>query len=317
MLNAIIFISLLLNGICSALETQNSTEAIGNLYFVGYIVPNITLTKNMLELGTGNQFGPVIAVSTKVKLPNMGQMTVTMKRCFSIYDNPFFELVEVDPSLDSLVSPGVSVPGYLGYVVDDVKKAGKTLENAAFIQVARAQDYSFAYYRGINGVLIKLVISELVPARGGINIPQAPINLGPVKHVDLAILQFEACKTQLSNALSITWQPDFISAGTPFLFPEGVFLTNASLVASNTPIEIELEYVLPSLGIFNCSDSVPVFHVSYSAKNGTMNAVNSQMLAAGYILNTSVTIPPYGLILTFYIAPDKSWVEVVDERFDI
>jgi hypothetical protein len=202
-------------------------------------------------------------------------------------------------------------------VVKDVKKAGRTLENANFVEIARAQDYSFAFYEGVNGILIQLAISELIPSTNSINIPQAPINLGRIKHVDLAILQFEACKTQLSNGLSITWQQDFISTGTPFLFPEAVFLTNSSLVASNTIFEIELEYVLPSLGIFNCTNNTPIFHVSYSAKNGTMDSVNNQILSAGYVLNTSTTIPPYGLILAFYIAPDNSWVEVVDERFDI
>jgi hypothetical protein len=69
---SLILLFLLSNGFCYSLVSQDSTEVIGDLDFVGYIVPNVSLNKNMLQLGTGNQFGSVTNISTKVKLSHTG-----------------------------------------------------------------------------------------------------------------------------------------------------------------------------------------------------------------------------------------------------
>lgn len=301
----LLFILLVL---CTAIQPH-----LGSLDIAGYVVPNVEFARNQWSAGTGTLFGPITQQRCKVFLPHGVKKEILLKSTRSIRNNPTLELVEANPAIGPWApqTDSGSGPGYFGYIVDNIHQSGATLRSAGMKEIALC-DSGFAFYRGINGLLFKLITSHLFVSKGG----YYPTDLGPITHVDVAIQNFEGVRDQLSDALDVIWS-EVSYPNTPFTFPDGTHNVDIRVGVTDTRPLIELEFAAPPLGVFGSTNTSYNYHVTYTVPAGTMDAVNTQMLDAGFVLNTYFTAEGFGLVLGYYVSPETdAWIEIVDERFD-
>lgn len=288
---------------------------LGPLQVATVVVNNLDSAMEQWSAGTGTQFNPVESEDVFVKTSQSGWHLIRLKSALSVRNGPFLELVQATPAIGPWAHQKNigSTPGYQVYVVNNIDQAGSRLVSAGMKKIARACNFSI--YQGANGILIKLMKSGSLPA-GKINVPQAAIDLGGISHTDIAIQNLPSTRDQLAQALNINWT-EFDSNNVPFDFTDGVHLVNTSVLASTSKPVIELELVTPPLGVWATTTSSYNFHVAYTVPAGSVSAVDLQMKAANYTLNTYINFPGIGMILTYYTNSDNIWIEVVDVRFDL
>lgn len=295
----------------------DNSVTLGSLQVSGLVVSNLEDSMNKWSAGTGTEFGPIIERTYNVALPGNAHQHVTVRSAFSVRGNPFLELVQVDNPIGPWApQPDPSfVPGYIGYVVKDIKEAGDMLAAAGMVEIANSGN-KFTFYQGVNGIIIKLIKEDVLPSSPGDNTPQADMDFGPIVHTDVSVSLIEGVKTQLGSVLGITWN-DVFFPGTPWTYyPEGVVLGDVHVAASIEEPEIELENITPGYEVFGVSPTVYNWHVAYRVPTGTIPAAMAQMEAAGFILKTSAELTGLGIVLVFYATPDGAFVEIVDALVD-
>lgn len=289
---------------------------LGSLQASALVVDNLEAALSMWSAGTGAEFSPVTTDDCVVFLSSGGPTHVTIRSAYSVYSDPFIELVEANPPVGPW-APQVdsnNAVGYQVYAVSNIHQVDATMVNAGLTKIAFSGN-KFAFYKAANGLLIKVINEKLLPPSGGTNIPQAPIDIGPVKHTDVAVRDQDTLKTQFSTLFSINWT-DFAFTDNPITFPEGTVLVDVNVAVSDAIPQIQLEKITPPLTVFNSTLTTYDFHPAYVVPAGTMDAVRAQMEAAGFTLNTYVTLPGFGLVLSYYSGLEKIFIEIVDARFD-
>jgi len=289
---------------------------LGPLQVASVVVNDLEAAVAQWSAGTGTEFSPITTNDYIVFLSDGGPKHVTIKSAYSIYSNPFLELIEVTPAIGPWApqtGPGSTV-GYQVYAVSNIHQVDATMVNAGLTKVAFSGN-KFAFYQAANGLLVKVINQNLLPPTGGVNTPQAPIDIGPIKHADMAIVDSETLKQQFGTLLSINWSV-FQFTNTPMTFPEGTELVDVDVVVSDKIPQIQFEKITPPLGVFASSPTSYTFHPAYVVPAGTMDAVRAQMESAGFVLNTYVILPDVGLVLAYFVGPGNYWIEVVDARFD-
>lgn len=287
---------------------------VGPLNHAGIVVTDLDLAVTQWQSGTGNQFRSIQTNTYKVRLSEeCEEQEVTLRSSFSNLNNPFLELVQATPAIGpwAPAEDNGKAPGYQGYAVYNIKSVGHTLKSAGFKLVAKSGS-KFAFYRGLNGVLIKLVRADLVPPSAETNNPQALIVFGAIDHPNIVVYDYEKVKNQLAQALSLTWfEPDFNFPATPFLYAGiGIVPTDIRFTPSNTSPVIFIGDAKPHLGPFAASPTTSGFRIVYNAPAGSVPLYRDQLIAAGFALNASVEIPPGNLINAIFTAPQGYWLEV-------
>lgn len=288
----------------------------GDLQVSTLVVSDIEAAVAKWSAGTGTLFRPITTTKQIVFLSDGKPTQVTIKSTYSVYSYPFLELVEANPPVGPWApqpDPSLGV-GYQVYAVSNIHQADSKMQDAGLQKVAFSGN-QFAFYKAANGLLIKVINKKLLPPAGGENISQAPIDLGPIVHTDLAIRDQDTLKEQLSQLFSIHWA-DFEFPDNRMTFPEGDRLVDVKVAVSDQLPQIQLEKITPPLGIFYSTLTSYNFHPAYVVPAGTSEAIRTQMEAAGFVLNTYVIVPDVGLVLSYYTGLENHWIEVVDERFD-
>lgn len=283
------------------------------LNHAGFVVSDLEAAVAQWQSGTGDEFGTIRSKTYKVKFAKGKKQDITIRNTFTKLNNPFLTLEQASPAIGpwAPAENNGKAPGYLGYAVFDVKSAGRALKQAGMKPVAKGGS-QFAFYKGINGVLIKLVRCDLVPTTGEVNHPQADIVFGPVDHPNIAVYDYEAAKIQLANALSFSWnEPGFTFPGIPYIYAGiGIVATDLRFTPSDTLPTIYIGDGRPHLGPYAASPTTSGFRVVYNAPAGSVPLYRDQLLSAGFALNASVEIPPGNLINAIFTAPQGYWIEV-------
>lgn len=174
---------------------------------VGYSVHDIIAVSEQNATATGTEFGPVKTSTFSVTFPEKETtQQVRLKQRYSVRSEPFLELTEASPTIGPFMADPNRSTSFLSYAVDDVAAQEQPLAEAGMTLVA-VSDQNFAFWRGVGGLLVKLVDDELVPDESGVNHPQAPTDLGPVAAAVFVPCDLNAAQTQLSAALGINWRP--------------------------------------------------------------------------------------------------------------
>lgn len=289
---------------------------LGSLQASSLVVSDLEAAIAKYSAGTGTLFSPITTTSQVVFLSEGGPVHVTLKSAYSVYSNPFLELVEANPPVGPWApqtDPTLGA-GYQVFAVQNVHQVDATMQAAGLTKVASSGN-KFAFFKAANNLLIKVINQDLLPPTGGVNIPQAPIDIGPVVHTDLAVRDQDTLKAQFGQLFSLNWT-DFNFASTPMTFPQGDLLIDVSVAVSDAEPQIQLEKITPPLTVFKSSFTTYNFHPAYVVPGGTMDAVRAQMEAAGFALNTYVILPDFGLVLSYYTGLENHWIEIVDARFD-
>jgi len=305
--------------VCLFVKAQNGPPlvSLGNLQMTSIVVNDLGAAVAQWSAGTGSQFYNITTTSYIVFLPDQTPIKVTLQSATTVHSNPILELVKATPAVGPWApqtGPG-GAPGHLVYVVPNVHQVDFTMQNSGLTRVAFSGN-NFAFYQADNGVLVKVITQDLLPPVGGVNVPQAPFDLGAIVHVDISVQEFYPLKAQFSKLFSLNWiQIDF--PNSPINFTDGVQYVDIKLAAADSNPVIELEGITPALGVFTNSFSSYNLHPSYAVPPGTVSAAMAQMLAANFTLNTYVSITGIGPVLSFFTTPQNFWIEIVDEDFDI
>jgi hypothetical protein len=292
---------------------------VGSVQVGTTVVSNIVNAVAQWSAGTGTQFDPITETKCNVYLKNGNHVKFLIKSAYSVTSTPFIELTEVQPALGPWKpqnGPGGSV-GYQVYAVENIHHVNLLMLNAKFKKIAICGN-DFAFYKGKNGTLVKIIKESLLPPMGRTAVPQAPMYFGIPSHIDLAIVKYAALKKQYAKILGVPSGPvftEYFATGAVFNFSGVLVPVDVQVAVSNTFPTMQYENVTPYLGVFACSSKTYNYHPAWTVPAGTVPTANDQMIAAGFTLNSSVSVEGLGLILGYYVYEDY-WIEVVDARFD-
>lgn len=290
-------------------------NSVGPLKAASFVVNDIDATIASWSAATGTEFSPVTKSTRLVILAEGGPRFITLKSAYSVKGEPFLEIVESNASVGPWApqnGPG-GATNHLVFSVDHVHQASKIMKDAGFKKIAICGD-EFAFFRGENGVLVKIINNCLLPTSAE-NVSQAPIDFGDIRHIDLSVSKYPELQTQLGQINGSTWT-EFGFQGAPFQFEDGVHVIDVTAAITDILPELQLEYVVPALGVFGNSDTSYNMHPAYVIPAGGMDNANTQMIAKGFTLNSSFTLPGVGLIIALYQGVGDTSVELVDERFN-
>lgn len=183
---------------------QSAAEALPQT--VGYAVTDVDSARAQLAAATGTEFAPVRRTTETVSFLKLRTTrTVAFDESRSVRGLTNVELVEADPALGPFAAGRFAIP-YIAYYVENLNTAGRRLAAAGMTLVATTKKWT--YWEGHEGVLVKLVQGQ--PPVGGINSPQAPIDLGPPPSLVWSPCDPVSLRTQLGAALGFDWRPQFL-----------------------------------------------------------------------------------------------------------
>lgn len=297
--------------VCELSQVQN----LGSLKAATFVVDDIDSVIAQWTAATGTEFSPVTTTEQIVFFLSGGPKRVTLKSAYSVRGEPFLEIVESDTPLGPWapqVGPG-GATSHLVFSAHSVHQVDQLLSNANFTKIAFCGN-DFAFFKGENGLLVKVINENLLPS-AETNSPAAPIDFGTIRHIDLAVSKFEELKTQINLLNGSTWT-NFAFQGAPFLFLDGVHVIDVFFAITDILPELQLEHVVPPLGVFQCSDTTYNMHPAYVIPAGGMEDANTQMINQGFVLTTSLSLPGIGLVIGCYEGNGQVSIELIDERFN-
>jgi len=289
-----------------AMRILNLKESAANAlpHTLGYAVTDVDSARAQLAAATGTEFAPVMRTTETVAFPALRTtQAVTFDQTRSVRGLTNVELVEAAPALGPFAAGRFAIP-YVAYYVDSLSTAARPLAAAGMRLVASTKKWTF--WEGREGVLIKLV--EGTPPVGGINTPQAPIDLGPPPSLVWAPCDPVAFRTQLAAALGFEWRPQFLwtadwqlSDGTTHT------LTAVNDISYPGPPFLTLETPHHATAEYGC-DTHRHLHPVYVADD--VIAAEAQMLNAGMPSIARVT----GAV-AYHLTDTGIFVEVAHRSF--
>lgn len=264
------------SAVAATMSGSGSLSALGAPDHIGYAVDDLDAVKSQFAAATGTQFGPVVTSTAQVDLPGHDSVTVQFRRTFSVRGAPFVEFVEASPAIGPWSASPSHSSHFISYAVDDVAAAGVVLEQAGMTQAA-VSGQSFAIWVGAEDILVKLVDNDLVPEVGGVNESQAAIDLGPLVATSHAACDIGAVRTQLSNALGVSWKLPLTAVLVGDYAGRGILpiIAQQLSVSREGPPHLVLEKVTPHDEPFTCGRP----HLHLSVPN--VHAAADQMAQAG------------------------------------
>jgi hypothetical protein len=201
--------------------------------------------------------------------------------------------------------------------VVDLHASGAALLAAGMKLIAISQS-SFAFYQGVDGVVIELVDRSLVPAGSGVNTPQPSlISLGVPSHMDIYACEEDALQAQMSRAFGLTWQPPEVVTNVPFEFADGStqYANVTFLSTERRRPGVELEVINPHPFPFDCGAQSSTLRPAYSAPTGRTLEVKEQLESAGLTMAAASILNEEPLVAV-YVGTNGYTIEVVDAALD-
>jgi hypothetical protein len=224
---------------------------------IGYLVSDLNAAKSQLAAATGTEFGPVS--TTKVKIAGGRRVSVT--RTVSKRGAPFIELDHAASGGGPWTARPDRAQMFLSYSVGEISGWRDKMKNANMKLVASGRDFSL--WRGLGGMLIRLVDSASVPSGAGTNQSRADIDLGAPAAMMLYPCAPDAVRTQLQGVLGVTWR-DPQTYTLPWTLPDGstrMVTGTSTLTQDGTPfLGIETPHGLPGEDVCT-SDHTPAYLV--------------------------------------------------------
>lgn len=276
----------------------------------GFAVADVHAVRGKLAAATGTQFSPVTTSTKNVLFVSPPQLKqIHLKQTRSVRGGPFIEIVQASQALGPWAANASSATFFLSYAVDHVLLSSVKLAQAGMTPVALSGD-DFAFWKGSGGVLVRLIDKDLVPATGGVNQSQAPIDLGAPAAVAIAPCNQAALKAQLGTALSLDWRAPFaVTLPYEYAADPGVTHVHDTTLDISVlgPPFVTLDEALHAPQEYWCTPTTTPVHIIFLAANVPVAA--QQVLDAG--MPWIARAPG----LTSFHGTQGVFIEVVDASF--
>jgi hypothetical protein len=248
----------------------------------GFAVADVDQVRGKLAAATGTQFTPVRSSTATVVFPEAGQVkSIRLEQTRSVRGGPFVELIEASPAIGPLAPDELYGTFYMSYSVKNIWVSSIKPLLAGLKLVAFKGD-DFAFFRAKGGVLVRLIDEDLVP-EGGVNQPQAPIDLGAPPAVAIAGCDQAGLRDQLGAAFGVAWRDPF-PITLPYEFaadPGNTHLHDSTLFISQPgPPFLALEANLHAPPEYHCTPTETPVHLDFLVED--VDASGAQASAAGF-----------------------------------
>lgn len=270
---------------------------------IGFLVADIDSAAAELASGLGTRFAPASVTTVSVTMAGETKpRSVVLRRTHSVDGSPVLTFEQASPAIGPWAAGGSA---FLSYAAPDLDAAGKHLAGSGFTLVAESDDFTF--WRGVGGVLVRLIDPASLAAPG----PVDASGLGSIRSFTLVACDVDGLKRQLTDAFGIRWKMP-MPVPLPWQYADGVvrpLVHEVHSSAKRSP-HLSIETPDPDPIAQQCTPTSTPVHLVYFTSD--VSAAEHRLAASGM---TFIARVPF--MATYFRSATGLYIEVGSTSFEL